>query len=43
MTTKTKTQINCGYGGWAEKKLQSPDFPFSFERLPGVQIMEMTK
>lgn len=29
MTTKTKTQINCGYGGWAEKK-KTPVAWFSF-------------
>lgn len=41
MTTKTKTQGT--EGGQKKKKLQSPDFPFSFERLPRVQIMEMAK
>lgn len=30
MTTKTKTQINCGYGGWAEKKTPVAWFSFFF-------------
>lgn len=42
MTAKTKTQTNCGDCG-QKKKLQSPDSPFSLERLPGVQMMEMAK
>lgn len=30
MTTKTKTQINCEYGGWAEKKTPVAWFSFFF-------------
>ena len=38
MTTTTKAKT-VGTEGEQNKKFQSPDSPFSFERQPGVQMM----